>query len=113
MRARAAFLVAVLAVPVQAMAQGITQWQGPNRDGIYNENGLLKQWPADGPKLLWHFDELGDGHASAAVTASTVYTAGMVGDVTLIATAPNAHSDCAALSGAGRSVPIETPRTAQ
>ena len=70
----------LLLIGVQAMAQGITQWQGPNRDGIYNEKGLLKQWPADGPKLLWHFDELGDGHASAAVTASTVYTAGMVGD---------------------------------
>ena len=64
----------------QLSAQEITQWQGPNRDGIYNDKGLLKQWPAEGPKLLWHFDELGDGHASAAVTSSTVYTAGMVGD---------------------------------
>lgn len=70
----------LLLIGIQASAQGITQWQGPNRDGTYNEKGLMKQWPAEGPKLLWHFDELADGHASAAVTSSAVYTAGMVGD---------------------------------
>ena len=42
------------------------------------ETGLLKKWPDDGPKLLWHFDELGDGHTSAAVTGSGIYTSGMV-----------------------------------
>lgn len=62
------------------VAQDIAQWRGKNRDGVYNETGLLKKWPDGGPKLLWHFDELGDGHASAAVTSSAVYTAGMVGD---------------------------------
>jgi outer membrane protein assembly factor BamB len=61
-------------------AQDIAQWRGDNRDGIYNETGLLKKWPDEGPKLLWHFDELGDGHTSAAVTATTVYTSGMIGD---------------------------------
>jgi outer membrane protein assembly factor BamB len=58
-------------------AQEIAQWRGPNRDGIYNEKGLLKKWPDSGPKLLWHFDELGEGHTSAAVTGSGVYTTGM------------------------------------
>ncbi len=57
-------------------AQEIVQWRGANRDGIYNETGLLKQWPENGPKLLWHFDGLGDGHSSATVTSSAVYIAG-------------------------------------
>jgi len=61
-------------------AQDIAQWRGPNRDGIYNESGLLKKWPDQGPKLLWHFDELGDGHTSAAVTSTGVFTTGMIGD---------------------------------
>jgi outer membrane protein assembly factor BamB len=60
--------------------QEIAQWRGENRNGIYNETGLLKKWPENGPKLLWHFDELGDGHASAAVTNSVIVTAGMIGD---------------------------------
>ena len=62
-----------------AIAQEIAQWRGPNRDGIYNETGLLKAWPVNGPTLLWHFDELGEGHASAAVTKDRIYTAGISG----------------------------------
>jgi outer membrane protein assembly factor BamB len=62
------------------IAQDVAQWRGPNRDGIYNETGLLKKWPDAGPKLLWHFDELGDGHTSAAVTGSGIYTSGMINE---------------------------------
>ncbi len=59
-----------------ALGQDKAQWRGPNRDGIYNETGLLKTWPADGPKLLWHYDNLGSGHGSAAIYGSTIYTTG-------------------------------------
>jgi outer membrane protein assembly factor BamB len=59
------------------LAQEIAQWRGANRDGIYNEAGLLTEWPDSGPTLLWHFDELGEGHASAAVTKDRIYTAGI------------------------------------
>ena len=59
-------------------AQDISQWRGTNRDGIYYETGLLKKWPVGGPKLLWHFDELGEGHTSAAVTSKGVFTTGMI-----------------------------------
>ncbi len=57
-------------------AQDIAQWRGPGRDGIYKETGLMKSWPENGPALLWHFDGLGAGHASAAVTGDHVFTAG-------------------------------------
>ncbi|MEN8121767.1 MAG: PQQ-binding-like beta-propeller repeat protein [Bacteroidota bacterium] len=60
-------------------AQEISQWRGKNRDGKYHETGLLKKWPTLGPKLLWHYDKLGDGHASAAVTKNKVYTSGTSG----------------------------------
>ena len=59
-------------------AQKNSQWRGPDRTGIYPEKNLLKEWPADGPELLWHFDELGEGHSSAAVTEDMIYTAGML-----------------------------------
>ena len=58
------------------VSQEIAQWRGDNRDGIYHDADLLKQWPEEGPPLLWHFDKLGPGHASAAVTSEMVYTAG-------------------------------------
>jgi outer membrane protein assembly factor BamB len=61
-----------------AIAQETAQWRGPERDGIYNETGLLKIWPEAGPTLLWHFEGLGEGHASASVTNDRVYTAGTI-----------------------------------
>ncbi len=62
-------------------AQEISQWRGENRDGIYKDTGLLDKWPADGPELLWHFDDLGDGHASAAVTSDRIYIGGTLNEL--------------------------------
>lgn len=58
--------------------QYASQWRGENRDGIYHESGLLKEWPDSGPELLWHYDELGDGHTSATVIDDMVFTAGEI-----------------------------------
>ena len=73
-------LVVSLMFVFQSQSQEMSQWRGSNRDGQYESSGLLKKWPDAGPKLLWHYDELGDGHASAAITATHVYTAGVDGD---------------------------------
>ena len=52
-------------------------WRGDNRDGKFlNESGLLKEWAAEGPELLWYFDGLGDGHASAAIANGNIYITG-------------------------------------
>ncbi len=72
------FIALISIVSGSASAQDVAQWRGPNRNGIYTETGLLKKWPDSGPKLLWHFDELGDGHTSAAVTGTGIYTTGMI-----------------------------------
>ena len=73
------FAILISITCIGSWAQDVAQWRGPNRDGIYNESGLLKKWPDAGPKLVWHFDELGDGHTSAAVTGLGVFTSGMIG----------------------------------
>jgi len=62
-------------------SQDIAQWRGLNRDGIYPETGLLKSWPESGPTLLWHYDELGEGHSSAAVYGDQVYTNGILNGI--------------------------------
>ncbi len=54
-----------------------SQWRGPNRDGIYTETGLLKEWPAEGPKMLWSFEGLGTGHGSVAVSNEKVFVTGI------------------------------------
>jgi len=57
-----------------------SQWRGEGRDGIYNETGLLKEWPADGPELLWAYEGLGDGHTSVAVANEKLYITGLTDD---------------------------------
>jgi outer membrane protein assembly factor BamB len=49
------------------------QWRGPQRDGTSKETGLLKQWPAGGPKLLWQLNDIGDGYSTPVVVGSRVY----------------------------------------
>ena len=54
-----------------------SQWRGPNRDGIYPETNLLKQWLADGPKMLWSFQGLGTGQGSVAVSKEKIFVTGI------------------------------------
>jgi outer membrane protein assembly factor BamB len=49
------------------------QWRGPERDGLSQERGLLKQWPAGGPKLLWQVNDIGDGYSTPAVVGKRIY----------------------------------------
>jgi len=73
----AAAVLMVLAGP--AWSADWPQFRGPNRDGKSAETGLLKQWPAGGPTLLWKTPGCGDGYASPVVVGDTIYTAGDVG----------------------------------
>jgi outer membrane protein assembly factor BamB len=59
-----------------------TQWRGPHRDGVSAETGLLKEWPKDGPKLLWDARKVNGGHSvgigfsSLAIAQDKIFTIG-------------------------------------
>jgi hypothetical protein len=53
--------VIVLLCVTSAFAADWPQWRGPNRNGKSADNGLLKEWPNDGPPLAWKIDKLGGG----------------------------------------------------
>ncbi len=55
------------------------QWQGPNRDNVSPEKGLLKEWPKGGPPLAWTFKDCGAGYSSSAVVGDRLYTMGARG----------------------------------
>ena len=77
--AQASVAVATAAVAaVSAPATGFDwpQWRGPARDDLSKETGLLKEWPADGPKKLWSFTNAGLGYAAFAVVGDRAYTLG-------------------------------------
>ena len=83
------FIIAIL-LPVMwsysqdRNVQKNSQWRGENRDGVYNEKGLLKEWPADGPQLLWKFERLGEGHTSVAIANDKVYATGMQDSILML-----------------------------
>ena len=52
------------------------QWRGPNRDGLSSDRGLLKQWPAGGPRLVWEARGPGSGYATASVAGDRVFVMG-------------------------------------
>ena len=49
------------------------QWQGPNRDAISKETGLLKEWPKDGPPLAWKITGIGGGDSAPSIAAGRIY----------------------------------------
>ncbi|MBT6919451.1 MAG: PQQ-binding-like beta-propeller repeat protein, partial [Planctomycetaceae bacterium] len=55
-------------------AEDWPQWQGPNRDGIWHEEGIIESIPADGPPVLWRVP-LAGGYSGPAVVGERLYVA--------------------------------------
>ena len=48
------------------------------RDGYFNEPGLLKSWPAEGPQMILKVEKLGKGYSSPVVANQMIYVTGMI-----------------------------------
>ena len=51
-------------------------FRGAKRDNRSPDTGLLKEWPKDGPELLWKATGVGQGFSSVSVAGDRVYTMG-------------------------------------
>jgi outer membrane protein assembly factor BamB len=74
--------LALTAGAVEALAgppENSGGFRGPLRNGIYPAKGLLKKWPAEGPRLLWEV-QVGKGWTSASVADGRVFFCGGEGD---------------------------------
>jgi outer membrane protein assembly factor BamB len=63
-------------ITLQAAPTEWSQFRGPNRDGVSAEAGLLKDWPADGPRLAWQLKGIGKGMGSVALHAGKLFVLG-------------------------------------
>jgi outer membrane protein assembly factor BamB len=59
-----------------AAADDWPQWQGPDRNAVSKEHGLLQEWPQDGPPLAWTGTGLGKGMGGIAVSGGRIYATG-------------------------------------
>ena len=55
-----------------ARADDWPQWFGPQRDGVWREQGIVEKFPAGGPKPLWR-RPVGAGYSAPAVAGGRVY----------------------------------------
>ncbi len=76
----AAAILPLTAVLALAAPGDWSQWRGPNRDGISTETGLLKQWPTNGPALVWKATGLGGSYSTPSVVGGKVFAAGYRGE---------------------------------
>jgi outer membrane protein assembly factor BamB len=60
------------------------QWQGPDRTGLSKETGLLQQWPASGPAVVWSASGLGAGYGSLAIKGDRIFVQGSNGRQSLV-----------------------------
>lgn len=72
-------LVAGLVLLLTAFSQTVTtqaddwpQWMGPERDGVWRETGIVRQFPADGPRVVWK-QPVGLGYSGPAVVGDRVF----------------------------------------
>jgi hypothetical protein len=64
--------VLLFALAGHAAADDWPQWLGPQRDGVWREDGILDRFPAGGPKVRWRV-LLHGGYAGPAVVGDRVF----------------------------------------
>ncbi len=60
------------------------QWRGPNRTGISKETGLLKEWPAGGPPVVWSLSDVGEGYGTVAIKGNQIFVQGSKNNESII-----------------------------
>ncbi len=77
-------LILSLILLQSSFAQTVYQWNGPNRDGKYDESGLLDQWPEEGPEMIWSVENLGDGYAAPVITSDKLLIIGVENEQSML-----------------------------
>ena len=67
-------LVACLSFGTTTHADDWPEWRGEGRLGVWNETGILEEFPEDGLKVLWR-TPIGGGYAGPAVADGRVFVA--------------------------------------
>ncbi len=77
MKTQYLILLFSLVTTIHSTAQSPYGFRGPDRNGHYYETGLLKQWPSDGPELIWETMDAGKGYSSPVLLDGRLYITGM------------------------------------
>lgn len=70
--------VVFLVAAAPAAAVEWPQFHGPNRDNKSPDKGLLKAWPAGGPKRIWKATGIGEGYSNVSIAKGRIHTTGSI-----------------------------------
>lgn len=76
--------VCAFSVASGALADDWPQWQGPTRDAVSKETGLLKEWPKGGPPLAWKVKGLGGGYNEPSIVGGRIFGMSSRGDYEIV-----------------------------
>lgn len=76
------FILTVLFSACAAQDDKIYEWRTNERDGIFDEDKLIKEWPDDGPQVLWSIEDLGNGYGSPTFNETHFFITGEKDSVT-------------------------------
>jgi len=62
----------------------IYEFRGQGRTGIYQESGLLKSWPAEGPKEIMMVENIGNGFISPVFTDDSFFITGEIDSLCIL-----------------------------
>lgn len=69
---KVALFFCTILVSAAALAEDWPQWRGPNRDGVWNETGIVKEFPASQIEARWRVP-ISSGYSGPTVAAGRVY----------------------------------------
>lgn len=61
-----------IALTTHTLADDWPQWMGPNRDGVWHEDGIVETFPADGLPVAWRVP-IGLGYSGPAIGGGRVF----------------------------------------
>ncbi len=76
--------VLVLSASASLYASDWPRWRGAAFDDVSKETGLMKKWPAEGPRKLWSSDKAGLGYSGVSVSSEALYTLGLKEDTEIL-----------------------------
>ncbi|MEE4284974.1 MAG: PQQ-binding-like beta-propeller repeat protein [Mariniphaga sp.] len=97
------FLYLFLLFSVNLVSQEIVEFRGIQRTGHYNETGLLKEWPEEGPELLLKIEGIGKGFSQPVVADGKIFVTGIKIDETDVLSAYNLNGQLLWETDYGRS----------
>ena len=81
---RCLFASLLVFLPTILVASDWPQWRGPDRTGVSRETGLAREWPEEGPPLVWEVTELGNGYGAVSIIGDRLYIQGTRGEDSVV-----------------------------